>query len=87
MQRATFRLGRQRYMCIDSAVQHQFTFTPAISLFVTCAAAQEVDALFAQLSEGGQTLMPLDAYPFSKRFAWISDRYGVSWQLMVAGPD
>ena len=40
--------------------------------------------LFARLAEGGQTLMPLDAYPFSKRYAWLNDRYGMSWQLTLA---
>jgi predicted 3-demethylubiquinone-9 3-methyltransferase (glyoxalase superfamily) len=70
-------------MCIDSYVRHAFTFTPAISLFVTCQSEAEIDQLFARLSEGGQILMPLDAYPFSEKFAWITDRYGVSWQLTL----
>ena len=78
---ATFSLGGQQLMCIDSSVQHAFTFTPAISLYVACLSVEEIDRLFERLSEGGQVLMPLDAYPFSERFAWIADRYGVSWQL------
>lgn len=45
----------------------------------------KIDALFAKLSEGGQVLMPLDAYPFSKKFGWANDKYGVSWQLTLAG--
>ncbi len=80
---ATFSLGGLRFMCIDSNVEHAFTFTPAISLYVTCQSAEEVDRLFARLSEGGQVLMPLDAYPFAERFAWVADRFGVSWQLSV----
>src|SRR5262245_14566426 len=78
---ATFSLNGQEFICFNSPVKHAFTFTPAISLFVTCATAAEVDDLFAKLSPGGQVMMPLDKYPFSERFAWISDRYGVSWQL------
>lgn len=81
---ALFSLGGQCLMCIDSAVKHEFTFTPAMSLFVTCATTSEIDTLFARLSDGGKTLMPLDAYPFSKRYAWVSDRFGVSWQLTLA---
>jgi predicted 3-demethylubiquinone-9 3-methyltransferase (glyoxalase superfamily) len=80
---ATFSLSGQQFMCIDSNVQHGFTFTPALSLYVTCASEDEIDQLFGRLSEGGQVLMPLSAYPFSPKFAWVADRYGVSWQLAV----
>ena len=80
---ARFSLNGREFWCIDSPVKHAFTFTPAVSLFVDCASASEVDALFARLSAGGHVLMPLDAYPFSRRFAWVNDRYGVSWQLSL----
>lgn len=80
----SFELCGQHFMFFDSPVKHQFTFTPATSIFLTCDTEEEVDALFAALSEGGSVMMPLDAYPFSKRFAWIADRFGVSWQLSVA---
>jgi uncharacterized glyoxalase superfamily protein PhnB len=43
-----------------------------------------VDRLFGRLSEGGQVMMPLGEYPFSPRFAWLADKYGVSWQLSAA---
>jgi predicted 3-demethylubiquinone-9 3-methyltransferase (glyoxalase superfamily) len=78
---AIFSLDGQQLMCIDSNVKHDFTFTPAISLFVNCETDEEIGELFAALSQGGQVLMPLDAYPFSKKFAWVADKYGVSWQL------
>jgi predicted 3-demethylubiquinone-9 3-methyltransferase (glyoxalase superfamily) len=52
-----------------------------MSLFVDCGDEAEIDALFGKLSDGGQILMPLNAYPFSRKFGWLSDRYGVSWQL------
>ncbi len=80
---ATFSLDGQQFMCIDSHVKHAFTFTPSMSLFVECASKEEIDQLFAKLSESGQVLMPLDAYPFSPRYAWLSDRFGVSWQLSL----
>ncbi len=78
---AMFALGGQQFMCIDSPVSHGFTFTPAMSIYVNCESEAEIDALFARLSEGGQVLMPLSSYPFSPRFGWLNDRFGVSWQV------
>lgn len=63
---ASFRLNGQTFMCIDSPVEHPFTFPPSISLFVLSDSEEDVEALFKRLSEGGETLMSLDAYPFSK---------------------
>lgn len=79
--RATFTLSGQEFMCIDSPVKHDFGFTPSLSLFVNCLSEEEIDKYFEELSRGGQILMPLDVYPFSRKFAWITDRFGVSWQL------
>ena len=78
---ALFMLGGRRLMCIDSSVKHDFTFTPAMSLFVNCDSEAEIDRLFASFSEEGKTLMPLGSYGFSRKFGWVNDRYGVSWQL------
>ena len=78
---AFFEIGGLTVMCTDSPVSHAFTFTPSSSLFVTCTSASELDRLAAALGEGGQVLMPIDNYGFSTRFTWVSDRYGVSWQL------
>ncbi|MEU5764496.1 VOC family protein [Streptomyces asoensis] len=81
VQHATFSLAGQEFMCIDSPVQHEFTFTPAVSLFVQCEDEAELDRLYAALSEHGTTLMPLGDYGFSAKFGWVNDRFGVSWQL------
>ena len=82
--RAEFVLDGQRLRLFDSPVPHAFTFTPSISLFVDCASEAEIDRLFASLSEGGQVMMELAEYPFAKKFAWLADRFGVSWQLSLA---
>lgn len=59
-----------------------FTFNPAISLTVRCSQKEEVDRLFEHLSEGGQVMMELGSYPFSDRYVWLSDCFGLSWQLL-----
>lgn len=81
---ASFSLAGQRFMCIDSPVSHGFGFTPSLSLYVECDSEQELERLHARLSEQGAELMPLGDYGFSTRFAWVSDRFGVSWQLNLA---
>jgi predicted 3-demethylubiquinone-9 3-methyltransferase (glyoxalase superfamily) len=86
IKRADFTLAGQHVICIDSAVKHEFTFTPAMSLFVECASENELDQVFCELSANGKVLMPPGNYGFSVRFAWINDRFGVSWQLNFAKP-
>jgi predicted 3-demethylubiquinone-9 3-methyltransferase (glyoxalase superfamily) len=83
VQHATFTLNGQEFMCIDSNVEHAFTFTPSISLYVRCQTEDEIERVFAILSQDGQVFMPLDRYPFSEKFGWLSDRFGVSWQLSL----
>ncbi|PKH10196.1 VOC family protein [Planomicrobium sp. MB-3u-38] len=78
---ATFTLKGQEFMCIDSNIKHEFSFTPSFSLYVTCSTEEEIDSLYQKLNEGGQALMPIGDYGFSKKFGWLNDRYGVSWQL------
>ncbi len=60
-----------------------FTLTPAVSFTVECETEQDVDKLWAELSKGGKTLMELKEYPFSKKYGWVQDKYGVSWQLIL----
>lgn len=62
-----------------------FKFTPAISFIVACETKEEVDGLWGRLSQGGTALMELGAYPFSERYGWTQDRYGLSWQVLFAG--
>ena len=81
---ATFRIGDQVLMAIDSPPVHEFDFTPSLSLFVACESEEEIDRLFAGLSEGGVVMMPLSTeHGFAAKYAWLSDRFGVSWQLSL----
>src|SRR5687767_596890 len=63
-----------------------FTFNPSVSFIVGCTRKEDVDALWAKLSGGGTVLMELGEYPFSKRYGWCADRYGLSWQLILTDP-
>lgn len=81
---AAFTLNGQQFMCIDSNMKHDFTFTPSMSLYVNCDTEEEIDEVFHKLAEEGEVLMPLAAHPFSKKFGWVNDKYGVSWQLSLS---
>jgi predicted 3-demethylubiquinone-9 3-methyltransferase (glyoxalase superfamily) len=59
-----------------------FRFNPSISFLVACRTKDEVDTLWESLSKGGVVLMELGEYPFSEKYGWIQDKYGVSWQLI-----
>lgn len=77
-----FKLEGQPFRAISAGPE--FRLNPSISLFVTCSTVGEVDALWHSLIEGGTALMELGEYPFSRRFGWLQDRFGVSWQFNVS---
>jgi predicted 3-demethylubiquinone-9 3-methyltransferase (glyoxalase superfamily) len=76
-------LAGQRVRFFDSPTPHAFTFTPALSLFVTVDTEDELDRIVDALAVGGSFLMPTGDYGFSRRFAWLNDEFGVSWQVNV----
>jgi predicted 3-demethylubiquinone-9 3-methyltransferase (glyoxalase superfamily) len=79
-----FELDGQEFVALNGGPE--FRFNPAISFIVNCSTEDEVNELWEQLSDNSEVLMPLDAYPFSDRYGWIQDQYGVSWQLILADP-
>lgn len=78
----TVRLAGEDFTLLEAGPY--FRITPAVSFLVSCSTPEEVDKLHAALIEGGSELMPLDSYDFSARYAWVADRWGVNWQLMLA---
>lgn len=84
---ATFTLAGQQFAAIDSAVEHDFDFTPSLSLFVQCDTEEQIRGLYTALMDGGEDLMELGDHGFSTLFAWLDDRWGVSWQLNYDAPE
>lgn len=85
-----FELGQHPFVAINAGPE--FAVNPAISFMVNFdptndpEARAHLDELWQKLLDGGQALMPLDAYPFSPRYGWVQDRFGVTWQLILTDP-
>ena len=77
-----FELEGQRFTALNGGPH--FTPNPSISLFINCDTEEEVDRFWNQLADGGTPLMPLDSYPFSEKYGWVQDKYGVSWQVILS---
>ncbi len=78
-----FEVWGHRFIAINGGPI--FKFTPAVSFLVACDTREQVDALWDRLAQGGMALMELGRYPFSERYGWVQDRYGLSWQVMFMG--
>jgi predicted 3-demethylubiquinone-9 3-methyltransferase (glyoxalase superfamily) len=76
-----FELEGQQFMALNGGPY--FTFSPAVSFFVSNGSAEEIDDLWKKLSAGGKTLMELGKYPFGEKYGWLIDRFGVSWQFFL----
>jgi len=85
-----FSLNGTEYMVSESNYNHAWSFTPGVSIFVTCTDDKEIVTLFEKLSSnGGQIMVPLDNYDsgdygFGIKFGWCQDAYGISWQLNLS---
>src|SRR5512139_624876 len=78
----TFELSGMEFQAISAGPY--FKINPSISFHVKCKTKEEVDNIWGKLSQGGQVLMELGTYPFSERYGWLQDKYGLSWQIMHA---
>lgn len=75
-------LAGQDFMLLNAGPL--FKFNPSISFLVACETKEEVDHLWSILSPGGTAMMALGAYPFSKWYGWTSDKFGLTWQIMLS---
>lgn len=75
----TINAAGQKFMLLNGGPF--FTLNPAISFYVICDTVMEVEQTWQKLVEGGQVLMPLDTWPWSEKYGWVQDKFGVSWQL------
>jgi predicted 3-demethylubiquinone-9 3-methyltransferase (glyoxalase superfamily) len=93
----SFDLWGFRFMSISAGPL--FKFNPSVSFMINfdpllfkgpspeTEARQKLDEMWTKLSDGGAVLMPIDKYPFSQRYGWLQDKYGVSWQLILTNPE
>jgi predicted 3-demethylubiquinone-9 3-methyltransferase (glyoxalase superfamily) len=96
LQHARFSIAGQDIMIIntprpgnpnrDMADWDDFEMSPAAAIYVQCDSHEEFDRLYAALSEGGTVRCPIGRFGFSPKFAWVDDRFGVSWRLNLS-PD
>lgn len=81
----TFSLMGHDFQAISAGPY--FTFNPSISFMVSLQSAEIIDQVWEQLMAGGKALMPLDTYSFAKKYGWVQDKYGLTWQLTLADSD
>ena len=87
----SFTVWGRPFMAISAGPHHKFN--PSLSFLVNFDPSREknardmLDETWNKLADGGAALMPLGKYPFSERYGWIRDKYGVSWQLMLTNPE
>ena len=79
------------YIVSESNYNHAWSFTPAVSIFISDKSENLIQTLFEKLSSnGGQIMVPLDDYKgegdygFGKKFGWCEDKYGINWQFVIS---
>jgi len=76
-----FELYGQPFVALNGSPEYKHS--PAISFYITCESDNEINDLWKRLSDDGSVLMKLDKYPFSQKYGWVQDKFGVSWQLIL----
>ena len=81
----SFELNGKKFMGLNGGPH--FKFTPAISFFVLCESIAETNELWNKLIDGGSALMSIDKYPWSERYGWVKDKFGLTWQVSVVNKE
>lgn len=76
-----FELNGQKFLALNGGMD--FKLNESISLFVYCESEERINFLYKKLSEGGSINMPLDKYDWSPKYAWVKDKFGLSWHLDI----
>ncbi|NJD59041.1 MAG: hypothetical protein C3F13_17195 [Anaerolineales bacterium] len=79
----SFELAGYAFQAISAGPY--FKLNPSVSFHIKCQTKGEVDTIWERLAPGGQVLMELGSYPFSERYGWVQDKYGLSWQIIYSG--
>lgn len=77
----TFTIGDKKIMCLNGGPRYKIN--PSVSFFANFDTAEAINAAWEKLSDGGMVMMPLNNYPWSERYGWCQDKFGVNWQLML----
>lgn len=81
-----FNLNGKKIMGLNGGPIYKIN--PSISLFISCETLDETNEIWNKLiADGGKALMPIDKYPWSERYGWLQDKYGMTWQITVAVND
>lgn len=76
-----FVLNGQSFLALNGGPD--FKFNESVSLFVYCSSEERINFLYNKLTDGGSINMPLDKYDWSPKYAWVKDKFGISWQLDI----
>jgi predicted 3-demethylubiquinone-9 3-methyltransferase (glyoxalase superfamily) len=77
----SFQLEGQNFTAMNAGPH--FKLNESISLFAYCESDEKIEKVYTNLCEGGKVLFPLDKYDWSPRYAWVVDKFGLSWQIDV----
>jgi predicted 3-demethylubiquinone-9 3-methyltransferase (glyoxalase superfamily) len=80
-----FELNGQKFMGLNGGPM--FKLNQSISFFVACKSKEETNEMWSKLFEGGKALMPIDSYPWSERYGWLEDKFGLTWQISLTDKD
>jgi predicted 3-demethylubiquinone-9 3-methyltransferase (glyoxalase superfamily) len=77
----SIKVSGQSFTLLDGGPMYKPN--PSISFYYTCETEEEIDSIWAAFEKQGQVMMPLDKYPWSEKYGWVGDQFGISWQFSL----